>query len=60
MTAVEDRGPDLVERELGGTIAHAVVQERLTDFDGHLQADELDLIPHAEVRGRIAGRIESC
>ena len=58
MTAAPDRVPDPVDGELEGLLAHAAVQERLTDFEGRLQADELNLIPHAEVRRRIAGRKE--
>lgn len=58
MTALPDPVPDLVDGEFEGLLAHAAVQERLTDYEGRLQADEVDLTPQAEVRRRIAGRKE--
>ena len=54
MTAGPDGAPDHVDGELEGSRAHAAFQGRLTDLDGRLQTDELDLILNAEVTGRVA------
>jgi hypothetical protein len=58
MTAVPDPVPDPVDDELESLLAQPAVQARLTEFERRLQADELDLIPHSEVRRRIDGNEE--
>jgi hypothetical protein len=53
MGAVSDPVPDPVDDELESLLAQPAVQARLTEFEQRLQADELDLVAHSEVRRQL-------
>ena len=53
MGAMPDPVPDPVDDELESLLAQPAIQARLTEFERRLQADELDLIPHSEVRHQL-------
>ncbi|MDA8331444.1 MAG: hypothetical protein M0027_09625 [Candidatus Dormibacteraeota bacterium] len=53
MVVVPDSAADPVDDELESLLAHPDVEERLTEFQRRLQSEELDLIPHSEVRHQL-------